>query len=136
MCVSEALDAYFGVRAPLLPAPLASQDEVWKVPESIKCGCAHCGAKYRLPTEAQGRFVRCKQCGEKFRVPAVAANGAKSSLEDSVLSWLEDEAAAPEAPTTTGPRVIQMPTDDGASSDSGIGIGPAKKSERSTTSTH
>ena len=104
------------------------------MPESIKCACAHCSAKYRLPVEAQGRFVRCKQCGEKFRVPAAAV---KNTLEDSVLSWLEDDAVAPEAPTDTGPRVIQMSAEDAPSSDSGVGIGPAipRGGEKSTTTT-
>ena len=75
--------------------------------ETIKCTCSNCGAKYRLPIEAQGRTARCKRCGKKFAIPR------KESLEDSILTWLsspdEDEAedAAP-----AKPRVINMPAAD------------------------
>ncbi|MBK9121241.1 MAG: hypothetical protein IPM18_16790 [Phycisphaerales bacterium] len=70
--------------------------------DTIKCSCSHCGAKYRLPVEAQGRTARCKRCGERFEVPR------EQSLEDSILSWLtapaeeEDEAPAQ-------PKVISIP---------------------------
>jgi hypothetical protein len=75
--------------------------------ETIKCTCSQCGAKYRLPLEAQGRTARCKRCGEKFEVPM------KQSLEDSILTWLavpEDEEVEEGAPAK--PRVISMPGDD------------------------
>lgn len=81
--------------------------------DTIKCSCSHCGAKYRLPVEAQGRTAKCKRCGNKFDVPR------QNSLEDSILTWLsapnEDdvEDAAP-----AKPRVISMPTDDAASEES------------------
>ena len=74
------------------------------VADTIKCRCSHCGAKYRLPLEAQGRTARCKRCGEKFEVPRYEA------MEETVLTWLtgpdgdEQEAAAK-------PRVINMPKD-------------------------
>jgi hypothetical protein len=73
------------------------------VPETIKCNCSHCGAKYRLPIEAQGRTARCKRCGEKFEVPRL------ESLEDSILTWLSspDEDQADEA-APAQPRVINM----------------------------
>lgn len=75
--------------------------------ETIKCNCSNCGAKYRLPVEAQGRTARCKRCGGKFRVPRL------QSLEDSVLTWLTtpDEDEAEEA-TPAPPRVINMPADE------------------------
>lgn len=71
--------------------------------DTIKCRCSHCGAKYRLPVEAQGRRARCKRCGQKFEVPRV------QDLEDTILDWLsapeeEEEAVAP-------PKVISMPTE-------------------------
>lgn len=72
--------------------------------DTIKCGCSNCGAKYRLPLEAQGRKARCKRCGNAFDVPRA------DSMEDTILTWLagpedeEEEAAAP-------PRVISMPTE-------------------------
>lgn len=73
--------------------------------ETIKCVCGKCGAKYRLPLEAQGRTARCKRCGEKFDVPR------QESLEDSVLTWLtgpdEDDA---EDRLPEKPRIISMPT--------------------------
>ena len=73
--------------------------------DTVKCACSHCGAKYRLPIEAQGRTARCKRCGEKFAVPR------QDSLEDSVLTWLtvptEDEVDEAPAP----PKVISMPTE-------------------------
>ncbi len=73
--------------------------------ETIKCNCSHCGAKYRLPMEAQGRTARCKRCGEKFEVPR------SQSLEDSILTWLSspDEEEAEEAKPAQ-PRVISMQT--------------------------
>ncbi len=73
------------------------------MPETIKCNCSHCGAKYRLPIEAQGRTARCKRCGEKFGVPRL------ESLEDSILTWLsspDDDEADETAPAQ--PRVISM----------------------------
>ena len=72
---------------------------------TIKCACSHCGAKYRLPLEAQGRSARCKQCSEKFEVPR------QNGLEDSILSWLEEPEAEEE--NVTQPRVISMPTSNG-----------------------
>jgi DNA-directed RNA polymerase subunit RPC12/RpoP len=76
------------------------------VGETIKCVCSHCGAKYRLPIEAQGRTARCKRCGEKFAVPR------QQSLEDSILTWLTspDEEETAEA-TPSQPKIISMPTD-------------------------
>ncbi len=74
--------------------------------ETIKCVCSSCGAKYRLPVEAQGRTARCKRCGAKFEVPRA------QTLEDSVLTWLsapEEEELEESAPA---PRVISMPTDE------------------------
>jgi hypothetical protein len=76
-------------------------------PETIKCVCSSCGAKYRLPVEAQGRTARCKRCGEKFNVPR------EQSLEDSILTWLNspnEEDAEEAAPAQ--PRVISMPNAD------------------------
>lgn len=70
--------------------------------DMIKCACANCGAKYRLPLESQGRTARCKQCGEKFAIPKAA-----SSLEDSILSWLDEPEEAEEV--QSGPRVVSMP---------------------------
>ena len=70
--------------------------------DTIKCACSHCGAKYRLPVEAQGRRARCKRCGKKFEVPR------EKNLEDTILSWL----AAPEEEEEeelAQPRVISMP---------------------------
>ena len=72
--------------------------------DTIKCACSHCGAKYRLPVEAQGRRARCKRCGKKFEVPR------EKNLEDTILSWL----AAPEEEEEeelAQPRVISMPDD-------------------------
>ena len=70
----------------------------------IKCCCAHCGAKYRLPVEFQGRRARCKKCGEKFEVPK------SKTLEDSVLDWLaEAEAADDKEQVVAQPRVISIP---------------------------
>ncbi len=73
------------------------------MPETIKCNCSHCGAKYRLPVEAQGRSARCKRCGERFQVPR------SESLEDSILTWLSapDEEEVDEA-APAKPRVISM----------------------------
>ncbi len=77
--------------------------------DTIKCTCGHCGAKYRLPVEAQGRTARCKKCGDKFAVPR------EESLEDSILNWLtepdpEDESLGP-------PKVISMPAQAAGDSD-------------------
>ena len=72
--------------------------------ETIKCNCPGCGAKYRLPVEAQGRTARCKRCGGKFEVPR------QQSLEDSILTWLaapDEEEREETAPAQ--PRVINMP---------------------------
>lgn len=77
------------------------------MPETIKCVCSHCGAKYRLPVEAQGRSARCKRCGEKFDIPR------EQSLEDSILTWLtspEDQETEEVAPAK--PRIISMPVSD------------------------
>lgn len=73
------------------------------VADLIKCTCAACGAKYRLPVEAQGRSARCKRCGKTFHVPR------EQSLEDTILTWLDvpDE----EAEDVSKPRVISMPKD-------------------------
>jgi len=71
------------------------------VADTIKCACTHCGAKYRLPVEAQGRFARCKKCGDKFQVPR------GGTIEDSVLSWLNE--SDPDEDTVAHPRVISMP---------------------------
>lgn len=78
--------------------------------ETIKCTCSHCGAKYRLPVEAQGRVARCKRCGEKFAVPRA------QSLEDTVLSWLGTGAEDDLEEAPAQPRVISMPTDEQADS--------------------
>ncbi len=72
--------------------------------ETIKCTCPSCGAKYRLPVEAQGRKARCKRCNGTFEVPRA------DSLEDSILTWLSapaEEAVEEAAPAP--PRVISMP---------------------------
>ncbi len=72
--------------------------------DTIKCSCSKCGAKYRLPVEAQGRTARCKRCGEKFEIPRA------ESLEDSILTWLTSpEEAETEGGTPAQPRVISMP---------------------------
>lgn len=70
--------------------------------DSIKCACSHCGAKYRLPVEAQGRTARCKRCGKGFQIPQ-----PQQSLEDTILAWL----ASPEneEEEVAKPRVISMP---------------------------
>lgn len=70
--------------------------------EFLKCRCAHCGAKYRLPLEAQGRTARCKKCGEKFAVPK-----KDKTLEDTVLDWLSEAEEQEEA--VAQPRVINIP---------------------------
>ncbi|TWT40391.1 hypothetical protein RAS1_41000 [Phycisphaerae bacterium RAS1] len=70
--------------------------------DMIKCACSHCGAKYRLPLEAQGRAVRCKKCNEKFEVPK------SESLEESILSWLTDPDDEREESTSEQPKVINM----------------------------
>ncbi len=71
--------------------------------DTIKCSCSSCGAKYRLPAEAQGRTARCKRCGEKFTVPQVEG----TSLEDTVMSWLVVEDDGDDAPPA--PKVINLP---------------------------
>ena len=71
------------------------------VADTIKCVCPHCGAKYRLPLEAQGRRARCKRCGEKFDVPRA------QSLEETILTWLTP--AKEEEKNVARPRVISMP---------------------------
>jgi DNA-directed RNA polymerase subunit RPC12/RpoP len=71
--------------------------------DKIKCTCASCGAKYRLPMEAQGRTARCKRCGSKFEVPR------EQSLEDSILTWLnppDEDDVEHDAPQ---PRIVNMP---------------------------
>lgn len=67
--------------------------------DKIKCTCSNCGAKYRLPVEAQGRTARCKRCGQKFRVPQV------QSLEDTVMSWL---AIEDDNEDVIEPKVVNM----------------------------
>jgi hypothetical protein len=72
--------------------------------DTIKCACSSCGAKYRLPVEAQGRSARCKRCGKTFQIPR-----AQKSLEDSILDWL---AAPPEEDEDVAqPRIISMPNE-------------------------
>ncbi len=81
--------------------------------EYIKCACTHCGAKYRLPQEAQGRSARCKSCGKKFKIPVT------KSLEDSVLDWLADPRGKDDL--IGQPRIVTMPKrKDGDSSATGI----------------
>lgn len=69
--------------------------------ETIKCACPDCGAKYRLPIEAQGRRAKCKKCGNPFSVPK------KNDMEDSILSWLAEPEHEEEE--IARPRVINMP---------------------------
>jgi PHP family Zn ribbon phosphoesterase len=85
------------------------------VADFIKCSCSNCGAKYRLPVEFQGRRARCKKCGEKFEVPK------KKTLEDSVLDWLSEaeEKERQEEEAVARPRVISIPKESAADSDSG-----------------
>ncbi len=83
--------------------------------DTIKCVCGKCGAKYRLPAEAQGRTARCKRCGEKFEIPR------QQTLEDSILTWLtvpEEDEVEDTAPAQ--PRIISMPSEEqaGAEADS------------------
>jgi hypothetical protein len=73
------------------------------VSDTIKCLCQHCGAKYRLPLESQGRKARCKKCGEVFEVPKARSG----DLEDSILDWLNEPD--PDEETVAMPRVINMP---------------------------
>ena len=70
----------------------------------IKCNCAKCGAKYRLPIEFQGRTARCKKCGEKFEVPK-----KDKTLEDSVLDWLSEGDEEEVQESVDRPRVINIP---------------------------
>lgn len=81
--------------------------------DSIKCVCSHCGTKYRLPVEAQGRAARCKRCGEKFEVPHL------QSLEDNILTWLTGPAEDEEAPPQ--PRIISMPAAENPNEESVAG---------------
>ena len=76
--------------------------------EPIKCNCSHCGAKYRLPSEAAGRTARCKRCGEKFEVPREA------TLEDSILTWLSGPSEDEDEAAPAQPRVISMPSSEEA----------------------
>lgn len=81
----------------------------------VKCNCSHCGAKYRLPVEFQGRRARCKKCGEKFEVPR-----KNKTLEDSVLDWLsEDDDESQEV--LDQPRVISIPKQATESKSNGSG---------------
>jgi DNA-directed RNA polymerase subunit RPC12/RpoP len=82
------------------------------VSDTIKCVCTSCGAKYRLPVEAQGRTARCKQCGSKFEVPRVT-----QSLEDSIMAWLSGPSEDDTEETVDRPRVVNLPADK--SDDSG-----------------
>lgn len=75
------------------------------VADTIKCTCSHCGAKYRLPVEAQGRSARCKRCGKRFEVPR------QDNLEDTILSWLSAPAEEEEE-VIAQPRVISMPDEE------------------------
>jgi hypothetical protein len=81
------------------------------VSDTIKCTCSGCGAKYRLPVEAQGRTARCKRCGKGFQVPR------QESLEDTILSWLSAPAEEEEEEVAK-PRVISMPNE--AQPDDGV----------------
>ncbi|MGD8452988.1 MAG: hypothetical protein PVJ57_14305 [Phycisphaerae bacterium] len=70
--------------------------------DTVKCSCSHCGAKYRLPVEAQGRSARCKRCGKRFEVPR------QENLEDTILSWLASPEEE-EQEEVARPRIINMP---------------------------
>jgi hypothetical protein len=96
-----ALRAIRGVFARRLSCSPTERGE--SMSETIKCACPNCGAKYRLPVEAQGRAARCKKCGNKFAVPR------EQSLEDSVLAWLNEPEAEEEE--LAQPRVISMDAD-------------------------
>jgi len=99
------------------------------VAETIKCTCSHCGAKYRLPVEAQGRTARCKRCGEKFEVPR------EESLEDSVLTWLTAPSEDDEDEAPAQPKVISMPTEpeaDGAAEAARKARGPIRMKSGTT----
>jgi len=75
--------------------------------DTIKCTCSNCGAKYRLPLEAQGRTARCKRCGEKFKIPL------QQSLEDSIMAWLANPSEEDrEDDMPAKPRVINMPANE------------------------
>ena len=80
--------------------------------DSIKCSCPACGAKYRLPAEAQGRSARCKACGGKFDIPAAR------SLEDTVLDWLAEPRDVDD--DAEQPRVINIPRPEPGSGDTDI----------------
>lgn len=104
----------FGMRGACCAVGLRSEARcIVSDSETIKCTCSHCGAKYRLPVEAQGRTARCKRCGEKFEIPR------GQSLEDSILTWLtapgEEEEREEVAPAQ--PRVINMPGADAKEDD-------------------
>ncbi len=80
----------------------------------IKCTCGHCGAKYRLPAEFQGRKARCKKCGEKFEVPRI------KSLEDSVLDWLneaDEDVESGSEESVAPPRIVNIPKSAAESQD-------------------
>ena len=83
------------------------------MPETIKCFCPKCKAKYRLPVEAGGRVARCKRCGDRFEVPR------EQTLEDSIITWLTSTEEETEEVTPAKPKVISMPTEptDGATAD-------------------
>jgi len=91
------------------------------VADFIKCNCPNCGAKYRLPTEFQGRRARCKKCGEKFAVPKKG-----KTLEDSVLDWLSEAEGQDNEETVARPRVISIPKDAGGASEGGKRKGPIR----------
>lgn len=85
------------------------------IDDKIKCNCSSCGAKYRLPQEAQGRTARCKRCGEKFDVPRA------QSLEDSVITWLTGPVEDDDIDDAPQPRVINMPGSEGEHAEGGSG---------------
>lgn len=89
--------------------------------DTLKCACASCGAKYRLPLEAQGRTVRCKQCGTRFEVPRQKA----ANLEDSIMAWLSAPDDDEVDETLDRPRVVNLPAEKTADSadDSAAGAG-------------
>jgi NAD-dependent SIR2 family protein deacetylase len=97
--------------------------------DTIKCRCEHCGAKYRLPVEAQGRTAKCKRCGEKFSVPR------EMSLEDSVLTWLSANVELEETDEDlpTQPKIISMPKSESSDNedDKSRGSGPIRMKSKS-----
>ena len=86
--------------------------------DTIKHDCPQCGAKYRLPVEAQGRTAKCKKCGNKFRVPQ------RETIEDSIIDWLSE--ADPEEETVAQPRVINMPAQAASDSSAHKARGPIR----------